>query len=134
MGVTFHILEFSVRERGGLVRFDYRLPSNAVMLTGVMAIFAGQAGAVSLGRKVGTLTLEALDRKIHLATLPVFFPREISRREGFYPVLEPLDQGSYINGAFVDNHLRALAFAPYRVKLVLKTIGDDDDEENGMNE
>ena len=133
MRVKYHILEFTVRERGGLVRFDYHLPSNAEQLTGVMVLFAGQTGALNRGRKVGTLTLEALNRKIHLATLPVYFPRQISRREGFYPVEEPLEEGSYINGAYVDEHLRSRAFSPYRVKLLFKTIGNEDDAQKGKN-
>ncbi|MFZ4426668.1 MAG: hypothetical protein ACOYOO_05880 [Saprospiraceae bacterium] len=124
MQVTYHILEFRVHERGGLVRFDYHLPSDAELLTGVMALFAGQPDAANRGRKVGMLTLEVLDRKIHLATLPVVFPRTVERKEGFYPVLEPLEEGNYVNGAYVDNNLLAQRFAPYRVKLVLRTMGN----------
>ncbi len=131
MEIGYHILEFSVRERGSLVRFDYHLPSNVEVLTGITAIYAGPSARPRRRRKVGTLTLEALNRKIHLATLPVMNAREIGKREGFYPVMEPLLQGSYLNGAYVDHHLTSHRFVPYRVRLVLRTRGKEKHAQQG---
>jgi hypothetical protein len=131
MEIGYHILEFMVRERGSLVRFDYRLPSNVEVLTGITAIYAGPSERPRRRRKVGTLTLEALNRKIHLATLPVMNAREIGKREGLYLVMEPLSQGSYLNGAYVDHHLTSHRFVPYRVRLVLKTRGKEKHAQQG---
>ena len=109
MEIGYHILEFSVRERGGLVRFDYHLPSNVEVLTGITAIYAGPSARPR----------------------PVMNAREIGKREGFYPVMEPLLQGSYLNGAYVDHHLTSHRFVPYRVRLVLKTRGKEKHGQQG---
>ena len=64
-----HWLELEVGRPGALLRFQYVLPSDAHALEGVAALAAGTLPGDYARR--GLLTLEALDRKVLLANLPV---------------------------------------------------------------
>ncbi|MFM7154426.1 MAG: hypothetical protein ACKOZV_09910 [Bacteroidota bacterium] len=64
----YHALELPVTERGGLVRFQYKMPELTGVITGIVPLIMGTMPRAGHGNQVGMLTLEALDRKIHLAS------------------------------------------------------------------
>lgn len=115
-----HWLELEVGRPGALLRFQYVLPSDAHALEGVAALAAGTLTGDYARR--GLLTLEALDRKVLLANLPVLAGGPHRAREAFYPVCEALDAGRMLNGNYLDGHAADGAFSPYRLKIVFKTL------------
>ena len=116
----YHALELPVTERGGLVRFQYKMPELTGTITGIVPLIMGTMPRAGHGKQVGMLTLEALDRKIHLATLPVMSPDEIGQHADFYPVREELSEGRLVNGSYVDYHKPNEDFTPYRLKVLFR--------------
>lgn len=120
MITSYHALELEVPEQGGLVRFQYKIPELSGVLTGIAPLVMGVLPRGSRGQRTGTLTLEALDRKIHLATLPVFCPGLVSSRQEFYPLEEDLTRGQLVNGSYLDSLTTGIDFTPYRLKVLFR--------------
>jgi hypothetical protein len=116
------VLELAVPGAGALVRFQYRLPQNAARLLGVAPLTAGNLPLPDGERLIGMLSLEALDRKVHLATLPVVFTRARQTRQDFYEVDEPLCEGRMIIGCYLDEQPPSPETASYRLKIIFKTL------------
>lgn len=120
MKTAYHWLETEVTRPGALLRFQYVLPSDAGTLTGVAPMADGMFPDGYARR--GLLTLEALDRKLLLANLPVLAGGPPDAREDFYPVWETLGAGRLVNGNYLDGHRPNAAFAPYRLKIAFRTL------------
>ena len=120
MKISYHWMELEVAHPGALLRFQYVLPSNGCFLSGVTGLVAGILPGSYTRR--GLLTIEALDRKLLLANLPVLAGGAIGVRQDVYPVWEPLDAGRLINGNYMDGHKPNDTFSPYCLKIVFKTL------------
>jgi hypothetical protein len=123
MNTRYHSLELIVPEPGALVKFQYTLPGQTGILNGIAALSCGLTSRPGSSTQ-GVITLEALHRKIHLATLPVFRQQRLYRQAGFYPVLEAPQHGRLINGTYADLQTNDLFFKPYRVCLFFRTGKD----------
>ena len=116
----YHALELKVNSAGALVRFQYKIPETSGVLTGILPVVAGKMPLVEDGFQVGIITLEALNRKIHLASLPAVYLKEAGKRFEFYPVKEELNPGQMVNGSYLDLQEVGPSFTPYRIKLMFR--------------
>lgn len=105
---------------GAIIKFEYVIPSIANELVGVLPLIEGVLPVIE-GFKIGVISIDALNRKVHLATLPIVFNGAIEKRMDFYPVQEPLSEGHFLNGTFMDQTSEDADFHPYRIKVILKT-------------
>ena len=118
----YHAHEFLVSSPGELIRFQYKIPETSGTLTGILPVLSGKLPQTTYDYQTGMLTMEALNRKIHLASLPVVYQSKVPARFAFYSLEEDLSRGQLVNGSYLDNHSNAATFSPYRIKLMFRVM------------
>lgn len=121
MNTHYHHITFDVVRRSQIIKFDAMLQSSTKELLGIHIHEKGINNSKLIGSKVGVVSIEIKNRKIHLATLPVFADGLQARKRDFYPCFETIEKDFLINGTYMDQTDETNSFHPYRVTVSLKT-------------